>query len=116
MIFYKCLFIIIKDTIQNIPKIKSLFKKYSFSSIVLVSECAPLDLLIIHLSKQFGIKTSILQHALYYDDTQNQNYYNFKSDQFHRVYPIYCDNFLVWGNLTHIDSKIMVYLGKKLFP
>ena len=94
-----------KDTIQNIPKIKSLFKKYSFSSVVLASECAPLDLLIIHLSKQFGIKTSILQHALYYDDIQNQNYYNFKSDQFQRVYPTYCDNFLVWGNLTHIDSK-----------
>ena len=103
-----------KDTIQNIPKIKSLFKKYSFSSIVLASECAPLDLLIIHLSKQFGIKTSILQHALYYDDTQNQNYYNFKSDQFQRVYPTYCDNFLVWGNLTHIDSENHGVSGEKI--
>ena len=103
-----------KDTIQNIPKIKSLFKKYSFSSIVLASECAPLDLLIIHLSKQFGIKTSILQHALYYDDTQNQNYYNFKLDQFQRVYPTYCDNFLVWGKLTQIDSENHGVSGEKI--
>lgn len=103
-----------KDSIQNILKIKSLFKKYSFSSIVLASECGPLDLLIIHLSKQFGIKTSILQHALYYDDTQNQNYYNFKSDQFQRVYPTYCDNFLVWGNLTQIDSKNHGVPGEKI--
>ena len=103
-----------KDTIQNIPKIKSLFKKYSFSSIVLASENAPLDLLIIHLSKQFGIKTSILQHALYYDDTQNQNYYNFKLDQFQRVYPTYCDNFLVWGKLTQIDSENHGVSGEKI--
>ena len=94
-----------KDTIQNISKIKSLFKKYSFSSVVLASECGHLDLIIIHLCKQFGIKTSILQHALYYDDTQNQNYYNFKSDQFQRVYTKYSDNFLVWGKLTQIDSE-----------
>ena len=103
-----------KDTIQNIPKIKSLFKKYSFSFIVLASENAPLDLLIIHLSKQFGIKTSILQHALYYDDTQNQNYYNFKLDQFQRVYPTYCDNFLVWGKLTQIDSENHGVSGEKI--
>jgi len=103
-----------KDTIQNIPKIKSLFKKYSFSSIVLASENAPLDLLIIHLSKQFGIKTSILQHGLYYDDTQNQNYYNFKLDQFQRVYPTYCDNFLVWGKLTQIDSENHGVSGEKI--
>jgi len=103
-----------KDTIQNIPKIKSLFKKYSFSSIVLASENTPLDLLIIHLSKQFGIKTSILQHGLYYDDTQNQNYYNFKLDQFQRVYPTYCDNFLVWGKLTQIDSENHGVSGEKI--
>ena len=94
-----------KNAIQNISKIKSLFKKYSFSSVVLASECGHLDLIILHLSKQFGVKTSILQHALYYDDLQNQNYYNFKSDQFQRVYTKYSDNFLVWGKLTQIDSE-----------
>jgi hypothetical protein len=94
-----------KDAIQNISKIKSLFKKYSFSSVVLASECGHLDLIILHLSKQFGIKNSILQHALYYDDLQNQNYYSFKSDQFQRVLPKYSDNFLVWGKLTQIDSE-----------
>ena len=93
------------DAIQNIAKIKFLFKKYPISYIVLASETAPLDLITIHLSKQFGIKTSILQHGLYYDDLQNHNYYNFKSDEFHRVRPIYSDNFLVWGKLTQIDSE-----------
>jgi hypothetical protein len=93
------------NAIQNIAKIKFLFKKYSISYIMLTSECSPLDLITIHLSKQLGIKTGILQHALYYDDLKNHNYHNFKCDEFHRVRPIYSDNFLVWGKLTQIDSQ-----------
>lgn len=94
-----------ENAIKNISRIKYLFKKYQFSYIVLLSESDPLDLVIIHLAKKFGLKTSILQHALYYDDLQFQNYYSFKSDQFQRVIPKYSDNFLVWGKLTQIHSE-----------
>ncbi len=102
--------------IQNITKIKLLFKKYPISYIILRSESDPLDLVIINLSKKFGIKTSILQHALYYDDLQNSNYYNFKSDQFHRVRPTYSDHFLVWGKLSQIDSEKHGVPDKKIIP
>lgn len=102
--------------IQNVTKVKLLFKKYPFSYIILRSECDPLDLVIINLSKKFGIKTSILQHALYYDDLQNLNYYNFKSQQFQRSCPIYSDNFLAWGKLTQIDSEKHGVPDKKIIP
>lgn len=104
------------NAILNITKIKSLFKKYPISYIILRIECDPLDLIIIHLAKKFGIKTGILQHALYYDDLQNKNYYNFKSGQFHREFPIYSDNFLVWGKLTQIDSQNHGIPNKKIIP
>jgi hypothetical protein len=102
--------------IQNILKIKLLFNKYPISYIILRTEYDPLDLIIINLAKKFGIKTSILQHALYYDDLQNLNYYNFKSGQFHRELPIYSDNFLVWGKLTQIDSEKHGVPNKKIIP
>ena len=104
------------SAIQNIVRIKLLFKKYPISYIILNSECSHLDLVIINLAKKFGIKTSILQHALYYDDLQNLNYYNSKSDQFQRVLPTYSDNFFVWGKLTQIDSEKHGIPHKKIIP
>ena len=105
-----------KNTVQNMAKINSLLKKFPISYIILRSECDPLDLIIIKLAKKLGIKTSILQHALYYDDLKNQNYYNFKSDKFQRVIPNYADNFLVWGKLTQIDSERQGLSKEKIIP
>lgn len=108
--------------IQNVTKVKLLFKKYPFSYIILRSECDPLDLVIINLSKKFGIKIGLFQHALYNDDLQNSNYYAFKSDQFHRVLPLYSDNFLIWDKLTQnhalkhgVDSKKIIPIGNPFF-
>jgi hypothetical protein len=104
------------DAIHNIDSIKLLLKKYSFSYILLFSESNHLDLIIIKLAKKFGIKTGILQHGLYYDDLQNLNYYNFKSDQFHRVLPTHSDNFFVWGKLMQIHSEKHGIPNKKIVP
>ena len=104
------------DAIHNIDSIKLLLKKYSFSYILLFSESNHLDLIIIKLAKKFGIKTGILQHGLYYDDLQNLNYYNFKSDQFHRVLPTHSDNFFVWGKLMQIHSEKHCISNKKIIP
>lgn len=104
------------DAIQNVARVKLLLKKYSFSYILLFSESSHLDLIIVKLAKKFGIKTGILQHGLYYDDLQNLNYYNFKSDQFHKVLPTYSDNFLVWGKLMQIHSEKHGVPNKKIIP
>ena len=104
------------NAIQNVLKIKSLFKKYPVSYVILLTEYDPLNLIIINLAKKYGIKTGLFQHALYYDNLQNLNYYNFKSGQFHREFPIYSDNFLVWGKLTEMDSIKHGIQDKKIVP
>ena len=105
-----------ENAVQNMAKINSLFKKFPISYIILRTESDPLDLIILNLAKKLGIKTSILQHALYYDDLKNQNYYNFKSDKFQRVIPNYADNFLAWGKLTQIDSERQGLSKEKIIP
>jgi hypothetical protein len=95
----------LQNIIENSENIKSLFKKYPITYVILRTEYDPLDLIVINQAKKLKIKTGILQHALYYDDLQNLNYYNFKSGQFHREFPIYSDHFLTWGKLTQLDSK-----------
>jgi len=104
------------DAIQNFARVKLLLEKYSFSYILLFSESSPLDLIIVKLAKKFGIKTGVLQHGLYYDDLQNLNYYNFKSDQFYKVLPTYSDNFLVWGKLMQIHSEKHNVPNEKIIP
>ena len=110
------------NTLEEIKKIKFLFKKYNPSYILVHSECAPLDLITIKIAKKFGIKIGLFQHALYNDDLQNSNYYAFKSDQFHRVLPLYSDNFLIWDKLTQnhalkhgVDSKKIIPIGNPFF-
>jgi len=107
---------IFHNVIKNTVKIKSLFKQYPISYVILLTEYDPLDLVIINQAKKFKIKTGLFQHALYYDDPQNLNFYHFKSGQFHREFPVYSDNFLVWGKLTQMDSKKHGIQNKKIIP
>jgi len=110
------------NALEDIMKIKFLFKKYNPSYILIHSESAPLDIIVIKIAKKFGIKIGLLQHALYNDDLQNSNYYGFKYDQFQRVLPLYSDNFLVWDKLTQnhalkhgVDSKKIIPIGCPFF-
>ncbi len=107
---------------QNIARVKFLLKKYNPSYIVVNSETDPLDLITIKIAQKCGIKIGLLQHALYNDDLQNSNYSAFKSDQFHRVLPLYSDDFLIWDKLTqshalkhNVESKKIVELGCPFF-
>ena len=110
------------DAIINVEKIKLLFKKYNFSYVVVNSECSPLDLVVIKIAKKYGIKIGLTQHCLLNDDLQNLKYYSSKFDQFHRSYPLYSDNFLVWDKLTQktalnndVDPKKIIPIGYTFF-
>jgi len=112
---YKKYFLIANE---NINQIKFLLKKFHPSYIVINSEIYHLDLIIIKIAQKLGIKVGILQHALYYDDLENSNYFGFKFDQFQRVLSLYSDNFLVWDKLTkntalkhNVDSKKIIDIG-----
>ena len=110
------------DAILDVEKIKLLFKKYTPSYIIVNSECSPLDLIVIKIAKKSGIKVGLSQHCLLNDDLENSNYYSSKFDQFHRSYPVYSDNFLVWDKLTEktaltngVDPKKIIPIGYTFF-
>lgn len=104
------------DAIQNIMRITFLLKKYPLSYVLLLAEQGYSNFIITKLAKKFGIKTGILQHGLFYDDLENHNYYNFKSDQFYKVLPSLSDDFLVWGKLMQMHSIKHGIPEKKIIP
>jgi len=87
----KCL-----DTVTEIELAKRLFQKCKFSAIIIGSEVAFNELILLKLAKKFNVTSILLQHGLYYDDFPQSFEYN----KFLGVLPIYSDKFIVWGEST----------------
>ncbi|MGQ0790630.1 MAG: UDP-N-acetylglucosamine 2-epimerase [Nitrosopumilaceae archaeon] len=80
--------------VQEIELTKNLFKKYNFDSILTWSETNINHLIAIKLAKKQNIPVYVIQHGLYFDNVEINNF-----NKFGRVIPQYADKFLVWGNL-----------------
>jgi hypothetical protein len=85
----------IDDTIREIMITKNLFKKYKINSILLWSETAFSDIITIKLAKQHNISTAFIQHGL--GDESDKRY---ESIKFAKIFPVYCDKFIVWGKTS----------------
>jgi UDP-N-acetylglucosamine 2-epimerase len=84
----------LSEYIYEIELTKKLFAKYSFSSVLIVSEVSPNSQIIINLAKKFGVKIALIQHGMYADAFPETFQYN-KSG----VLPNLSDKFLVWGEV-----------------
>ena len=105
------------EAAQGIVQGKELFKKYSFSKILLFNEASMTEQIIISLSKQHKIPTFQIQHGLYFDSLEMV-----PENKFSRLIPQKSDFFITWGkffkkylvnNLIHPDQ--IINLGSLFF-
>jgi len=95
------------ETIKEIEITNKLFEKYTFSSIVLLSEIGSTEQLIVKLAKKHSIPVVLLQHGLFYDDdVEEANNMN----KFEGVFPVDSDEIIVWGP---IEKKHQLKNGVK---
>ncbi|MGI0056396.1 MAG: hypothetical protein ACREAK_03355 [Nitrosarchaeum sp.] len=81
------------EYIKEIEMTKKLFENYSFSSILVWSESGVNEQIAIAFAKQNNIKISLIQHGLYNDTVE--------ADDFNKlgIMPCHSDKFLVWGQI-----------------
>lgn len=105
------------DAINEINKIKFLFKKYNLSYILIIgSESDFFNLIAIKMAKKFKIKIGLMQHAMTTDDLRNSNNFIVKFDNFTRIIPSLSDHFLVWDKLTQDHAIKQNLEAKKIIP
>ena len=80
--------------ITEISLIKNLFKKYSFSNILVFEESGIDEKIAIYFAKNSGVKVSCFQHGLLYPIRKN-------FDNLLGGFPVLSDNFFLWGSITH---------------
>ena len=111
------------NAIEDVSKIKFLFKKYSPSYILILgAEDNSLNLITIKIAQKLRMKVGLMQHAMTTDDLHNSNNYIVKFDHFCRITPLYSDHFLVWDKLTqdhaikhNVDAKKIIPIGCPFF-
>jgi hypothetical protein len=89
----------IPEIIYEIELIKQMFKKYNFSSIVILSETGLTEQIVIHFAKKIGLSVILLQIGMH-NDTQEAYLPNSSLG----VYPIDSTVFAVWGEVTKNDA------------
>jgi len=98
---------------KEIELAKNLFKKYSFSKILLFHESGITEQIILSLGKKHKVPVFVLQHGLYFDSNEMIN-----ENHFQRVIPQKSDYFLGWGNIfrnyllsNNVDPKKIKSIG-----
>lgn len=89
----------LEHVIIEIFQAKYLFKKYSISSVLVISEAGRTEQIITKFAKDLQIPILHLQEGLHFDTTEAQD--NVKSQG---VFPELADKYIVWGEIYKIDA------------
>lgn len=107
----------ISEFIFEIELAKKLLQKIRPSSIVIWTETAPTEQIMLKLAKKMKIPIVLLQHGLFYD-SPGARYMN----KFQGVYPLDVDKYVVWGKLEAdhaqregVKKENIVALGSPLY-
>jgi hypothetical protein len=102
---------------REIELTTNLFKKFSFSKIVLFNESNIVEQIIINFAKKQQIPVILAQHGLHFDTNER-----YTENYFQRVIPKNSDYFLAWGNSfknylinNHIESDKIKVIGSSFF-
>ncbi len=79
---------------QEIIQGEKLFKKYSFSKILLFNEAEMIEQIILSLAKNNNISIYLIQHGVYYDTDEMM-----MENKFGRIIPQKSDFFITWGEI-----------------
>ena len=88
------------EFIEEIELLTKLLEKYTFSSILILSEAGPYERIATQLAKQKEIPVCLVQHGVNWDTKES---YDMNVAQ--GVLPIKSDYFLCWGKITEKYSK-----------
>ena len=89
----------IEKTIYEIELCKTIFAKYHFDSVVMLSEIGFTEQIVANFAKAHHVPIVLIQHGVY-NDTIEANQMNVSKG----VYPILSDKLLVWGQVTKNES------------
>jgi hypothetical protein len=100
----------IQEAIYEIELAKTVFKKYSFSAVLVLSEIGFHEQIMIKMAKKMKIPVILVQHGLYYDTQKAFSFNNFAG-----IFPFDSDKFIAWGKIMEkyaidcgiSDNKIM---------
>ena len=88
------------EFIEEIELLAKLLEKYTFSSILILSEAGPHERIAIQLAKQKEIPVCLVQHGVNWDTKES---YDMNVAQ--GALPLKSDYFLCWGRITEKYSK-----------
>ena len=88
------------EFIEEIELLKKLMEKYTFSSILILSEAGSNERMALQLARQKEIPVCLLQHGAIYDTIEG---YDMNVAQ--GVIPLKSDHYLCWGKITEEYSK-----------
>ena len=98
------------EFIEEIELTKKLMEKYTFSSILILSEAGLNERIALQLAHQKQISVCLLQHGVNYDTKQS---YDMNVAQ--GAFPIKSDYFLCWGKVTEKYSKSLGIKSEKIY-
>ena len=98
------------EFIEEIELTKKLMEKYTFSSILILSEAGLNERIALQLAHQKQISVCLLQHGVNYDTKQS---YDMNVAQ--GALPVKSDYFLCWGKVTEKYSKSLGIKSEKIY-
>lgn len=98
-IFSKLIFSRLDELIFDIELIKKMFTKYSFDSVLVLSEVGMTEQIIVKFAKDHNIPVVLLQMGYHHDTLEAR-----ETNHSQAVYPINADKFVVWGNISKTDA------------
>jgi hypothetical protein len=97
------------ESIEEIELLKKLMEKYTFSSILILSEAGPHERIAIQLAEQKDIPVCLVQHGLNYDTKEG---YDMNVAQ--GALPIKSDHYLCWGKINEDYCKELSIKSEKI--
>ena len=97
------------EFIEEIELLKKLMEKYTFSSILILSEAGSNERMALQLARQKEIPVCLLQHGAIYDTIEG---YDMNVAQ--GVVPLKSDHYLCWGKITEEYSKRLGIKSEKI--
>ena len=98
------------EFIEEIELTKKLMEKYTFSSVLILSEAGLNERIALQLAHQKQISVCLLQHGVNYDTKQS---YDMNVAQ--GALPVKSDYFLCWGKVTEKYSKSLGIKSEKIY-
>lgn len=97
------------ELIEEIELLKKLMEKYTFSSILILSEAGPHERIAIQLAEQKNIPVCLVQHGLNYDTKEG-----YDMNVAEGALPIKSDHYLCWGKVNEKYCKELSIKSEKI--